>query len=199
MANEYSQQLLTMNTVNNWHNWVPAGQLNALNKHIQYSQQPHTTGQLNTVNNCTLQSNWIHLTTENKRTTNYNQLQDTAGQPNEVSKWTSRRSEYSQQAYTTKQLNTVNNHAQLNNNRRTKYAEQRYAIQPTLNRTERDNWIQLITAHYWITDYSQLLDATGQLNTLNKLVQQWSQQLYRTGQLSIVNNCWKTKELVTQS
>ena len=39
-----------MNTVNDWHNWVTAGQLNALNKHIQYSQQPHTTGQLNTVN-----------------------------------------------------------------------------------------------------------------------------------------------------
>ena len=165
-------------------NWVQS--ITVHNRTIEYSQKLYNTvnRQLNTVNKCTQLDNWLRSGSGCNGKTEYSQLLYTAGQSNTVSKWPSRKSEYSQQAYTTKQLNTVNNHAQLNNNRRTKYAEQRYAIQQTLNRTERDNWIQSITAHYWITDYSQLLDATGQVNTLNKLVQQWSQQPYRTGQLS---------------
>ena len=51
-------------------------------------------------------------------------------------------SEYSQQAHPSKQLDTVNNRAQLNNKRTTKYTEQ-------------------------IQQYSQQPYRTGQLNTVN--------------------------------
>ena len=85
-----------------------------------------------TVNNCTQPDNWWQSTTVHNQTT-----------------------EYSQQLYTTWQLNTVNNCTQLN------------------------KWKQSLTRHNWTPEYSPQLNLTGQLKTVNNCTQvnNWIQSI----------------------
>ena len=76
--------------------------------------------------NCTRQDNWILSTTIHNWTTEYSQQWYTTDYWIQSTTGCNRTTEYSQQAYPSKQLDTVNNRAQLNNKRTTKYTEQMY-------------------------------------------------------------------------
>ena len=153
------------------HNWT-----------TEYSQQLHTTGQLNTVNNIlytagqlntvknsTQLDNWIQSTTVHNWTTEYSQQLDNWLQSTTVHNWTT---EYSQQLYNWLQSTTVHNWT-------TEYSQQLY------------NWLQSTTVHNWTTEYSQQLYPTGELmqwTTIHKWSTEYSPQLNLTGQLKTVNN-----------